>query len=93
MREAATEAALAGRSGIRLHDRDARYPLRAYGAESLSGLQFVCVGYVCWKHLDPAADPGIDLAGPYRAAQALHAAKRGRPPGGPSPGDPSADEG
>lgn len=78
--QAATQAALIGRSGIRYSDRDSRYALPVYADEPLSGLQLLSVLYVCWKLVDPTVDQGIDLERPYQAARALHDAKR-RPRG------------
>jgi hypothetical protein len=62
-------AAMLGQHGIRYHDPASRYTLDGFREAPLSGLQLLATMYVLITQMMPGVDQGIDLAGPYLAAQ------------------------
>lgn len=66
-----SEIAMLGRSGLDYASSEQKYTLRSLPGQ-YSGLHLMCLMYVGFKIVDPAADIGMDLADAYAAAQALH---------------------
>lgn len=72
------EIATIGINGIDYASTEQQYSLRSIPDEKFSGLQLLCLMYVGFKTIDPAADTSIDLQAPYDMALKLYQAKKNK---------------
>jgi hypothetical protein len=79
IKQVASDAALAGREGLDYGSPEKKYQVPAYGPESLSGLEVMCLMFAAFQRVAPQHDIGIELHDAYQKALAIHEEKkRGR---------------
>jgi len=66
----ALDLAMAGRSGLEVHNPNSRYRVKGLHGE-FSGLAMVCFLYVVMQQIAPGADVGMDLSQEYQQAKQL----------------------
>ena len=66
----ALDLAMAGRSGLEVHNPNSRYRVKGLQGE-FSGLAMVCFLYVVMQQIAPGAEVGMDLSQEYQQAKQL----------------------